>query len=110
MTLELGKTRQLVLIITSSAYGAGLNTAAVAIGKLYFGSATDNGELSDSAYVSQLSNTQDFGQITPGNSQKVDCFSVPKCLKTTITDNVLIVGCNRAIAECLHLYQRRHHC
>ena len=57
--------------MASSAYGAGLNTAAVGIGKLYFGSATDNPELTDTAYVSQLSNTQDFGQITPGNSQKV---------------------------------------
>ena len=49
----------------------GLNTRAVAAGKLYFGSATDNGELSDSAYVAGLSNTADFGQITPGNSMKV---------------------------------------
>ena len=48
----------------------GLNVRAVAAGKLYFGSATDNGELSDSAYVAGLSNTNDFGQITPGNSQK----------------------------------------
>ncbi|OQD79351.1 hypothetical protein PENANT_c053G02808 [Penicillium antarcticum] len=51
---------------------AGLNTAAVAKGQLYFGSATDNPELSDSAYLTQLSNTDDFGQITPGNSQKWD--------------------------------------
>lgn len=49
----------------------GLNTRAVAAGKLYFGSATDNGELSDAAYVAELSNTADFGQITPGNSMKV---------------------------------------
>ncbi|KAJ5758291.1 uncharacterized protein N7511_006985 [Penicillium nucicola] len=51
---------------------AGLNTAAVAKGKLYFGSATDNPELTDSPYLTQLSNTDDFGQITPGNSQKWD--------------------------------------
>ncbi|KAK3197283.1 hypothetical protein GRF29_1536g1225318 [Pseudopithomyces chartarum] len=50
----------------------GLNTRAVAAGKLYFGSATDNGELSDSAYVAGLSNTADFGQLTPGNSMKWD--------------------------------------
>lgn len=48
-----------------------MNDAAKAIGQVYFGSATDNPELSDSAYVKQLSNTADFGQITPGNSQKV---------------------------------------
>ncbi|KAF2440986.1 carbohydrate-binding module family 1 protein [Karstenula rhodostoma CBS 690.94] len=50
----------------------GLNTRAVAAGKLYFGSATDNPELTDSAYVAGLSNTADFGQITPGNSMKWD--------------------------------------
>ncbi|KAL5389798.1 hypothetical protein DPSP01_002288 [Paraphaeosphaeria sporulosa] len=50
----------------------GLNTRAVAAGKQYFGSATDNGELTDSAYVAGLSNTADFGQITPGNSMKWD--------------------------------------
>lgn len=52
-------------------YGAGLHTSAVAKGKLYFGSATDNPELTDAAYLTQLSNTDDFGQITPGNAQKV---------------------------------------
>lgn len=50
---------------------SGLDTAAVAAGKLYFGTATDNPELTDTAYVKQLNNTDDFGQITPGNSQKV---------------------------------------
>ncbi|KAF9004040.1 beta-1,4-endoxylanase [Cyathus striatus] len=50
----------------------GLSEAATAAGKLYFGSATDNGELSDAAYVVGLSNTKDFTQITPGNSMKWD--------------------------------------
>lgn len=44
---------------------AQLNTLAVAAGKKYFGTATDNPELSDCAYVVQLSNTSDFNQITP---------------------------------------------
>jgi endo-1,4-beta-xylanase len=52
----------------------GLNTRAVAAGKDYFGSATDNGELSDAAYLTGLSNTADFGQITPGNSMKWDAI------------------------------------
>lgn len=47
-----------------------LNTLAKAKGLKYFGSATDNGELSDTTYVSILSNTGQFGQITPGNTQK----------------------------------------
>jgi endo-1,4-beta-xylanase len=37
----------------------------------YFGSATDNPELSDSAYTAILG-SQEFGQITPGNSMKWD--------------------------------------
>ncbi|KAL9110354.1 MAG: hypothetical protein Q9227_005085 [Pyrenula ochraceoflavens] len=51
---------------------SGLNSAAVAAGKTYFGSATDNSELSDTAYVTELSNTGDWGQITPANSMKWD--------------------------------------
>ena len=49
---------------------AGLNVVAQAAGKKYFGSATDNPELTDTAYVAILSNSQQFGQITPGNSMK----------------------------------------
>ncbi|KAJ4410629.1 hypothetical protein N0V82_009179 [Gnomoniopsis sp. IMI 355080] len=49
---------------------ANLNQLAQAAGKLYFGSATDNSELSDSAYVAILSDVNEFGQITPGNTQK----------------------------------------
>lgn len=60
---------------TSSAAGStstagGLNTVAKAAGKLYFGSATDNPELTDAPYVAILSNTSEFGQITPGNTMK----------------------------------------
>ncbi|KAI0541819.1 family 10 glycosyl hydrolase [Xylaria digitata] len=49
---------------------AQLNKLAKAAGKLYFGSATDNGELSDTNYINILKNTDEFGQITPGNAQK----------------------------------------
>jgi len=51
-----------------------LNTLAKAKGLLYFGSATDNPELTDTQYVSILSSTANFGQITPGNSQKWDAI------------------------------------
>ncbi|KAF2463541.1 glycoside hydrolase [Lindgomyces ingoldianus] len=44
----------------------------MAAGKAYFGSATDNPELADTVYVNGLSNTADFGQITPGNAMKWD--------------------------------------
>ncbi|KAK0204804.1 beta-1,4-endoxylanase [Desarmillaria ectypa] len=49
-----------------------LNSAALAAGKLYLGSATVNSELTDSAYAAILRNKNMFGQITPGNSMKWD--------------------------------------
>lgn len=42
---------------------AQLNKLAQAAGKLYFGSATDNGELTDTAYLAILSDADEFGQI-----------------------------------------------
>ncbi|KAH8149693.1 uncharacterized protein LAJ45_06324 [Morchella importuna] len=56
----------------SASSSPGLNTLAVAKGKTYFGSATDNGELSDAAYTTILKNSKEFGVITPGNSMKWD--------------------------------------
>ncbi|KAK7053229.1 hypothetical protein VNI00_003854 [Paramarasmius palmivorus] len=49
-----------------------LHSLAKSKGKVYFGSATDNPELSDTAYVNYLSNANMFGQITPGNALKWD--------------------------------------
>lgn len=46
-----------------------LHDLAAAQGR-YFGSATDNPELSDAAYTARLGS--EFGQITPGNSMKWD--------------------------------------
>jgi endo-1,4-beta-xylanase len=50
---------------------AQLNELAKAAGKLYFGTATDNGELNVTEYVQILSNTSEFGQLTPSNGMKV---------------------------------------
>ncbi|OCH85719.1 endo-1,4-beta-xylanase C precursor [Obba rivulosa] len=50
----------------------GLNALAKTQGKLYFGSATDNPELTNTAYTAILDNNMMFGQITPGNSMKWD--------------------------------------
>ncbi|KIK59612.1 glycoside hydrolase family 10 protein [Collybiopsis luxurians FD-317 M1] len=52
--------------------GTNSNALARAAGKLYFGTATDNNELSDSAYVAILSDNTYFGQLTPANSMKWD--------------------------------------
>ncbi|KAF8173044.1 endo-1,4-beta xylanase [Pholiota molesta] len=51
---------------------AQLNTLAQAAGKKYFGTATDNSELTNTSYVAQLGNTLDFHQLTPANSMKWD--------------------------------------
>lgn len=59
------------MLTTYSTNAAGLHSAAVAKGLDYLGTATDNPELTDSAYMKQLNNTDDFGQLTPGNSLKV---------------------------------------
>ena len=50
---------------------AQLNALAKKAGKLYFGTATDTGELTNSQYVSILTDTKEFGQLTPANGQKV---------------------------------------
>ncbi|KAH9847488.1 endo-1,4-beta-xylanase C precursor [Lenzites betulinus] len=52
--------------------GTGLNKLAKAAGKLYFGTATDNNELTDQPYIAILDNNSEFGQITPANSMKWD--------------------------------------
>ena len=55
--------------LTSAQAVTTLQSLAAAKGR-YFGSATDNPELTDAAYVSILGS--EFGQITPGNSMKWD--------------------------------------
>lgn len=54
----------------ASTAAAKLHALAKAKGKLYFGTATDNPELTDTAYAALLGDAQMFGQITPGNSMK----------------------------------------
>ncbi|RYP26849.1 hypothetical protein DL767_007891 [Monosporascus sp. MG133] len=57
-------------VLAAHGASAQLHRLAVAAGKMYFGSATDNGELNDAAYVRILTDRNEFGQITPGNGQK----------------------------------------
>lgn len=68
---------------------AQLNDLAVAAGLLYFGSATDNGELSDAPYLEILSDTSEFGSITPGNSMKWVCQSFASSSSRFETDVVV---------------------
>jgi len=48
-----------------------LHTLAKKAGKLYFGTATDNGELGNAKYTAILDDKKQFGQLTPSNGQKV---------------------------------------
>lgn len=62
-------------IVTFPLVSAQLNSLAQKAGKVYFGTATDNPELTGNAtnaeYVSILSDRFEFGQITPANTMKV---------------------------------------
>jgi len=49
---------------------ANLHSLMVKAGKLYFGTATDNGELNNTEYVKILRDRREFGQLTPSNGQK----------------------------------------
>ena len=65
-----GLVAALTVLVTPAAHAAtagSLGSLAGSKGR-YFGSATDNPELSDSAYTSVLGG--EFGQITPGNTMK----------------------------------------
>ncbi len=49
---------------------SGLNLAALEARKLYFGTATNNVELNDTAYFDILDDFKMFGQITPAKGMK----------------------------------------
>ncbi|CCM00687.1 uncharacterized protein FIBRA_02726 [Fibroporia radiculosa] len=74
---------------TSTAVVEGLNYLARNAGKKYFGTATDNPELTDTTYTSILENYEMFGQITPGNSMKWDAIE-PEPGVFTFTDGDVI--------------------
>lgn len=50
---------------------AQLNELAKKAGKKYFGTATDNPELSNTRYYEILTDTSEFGCFTPSNGMKV---------------------------------------
>jgi endo-1,4-beta-xylanase len=65
----------LVLVSALPLVSAQLNRLAKEAGNLYFGTATDNPELVNSTYVSILTDTEEFGQLTLGNGMKVSFIS-----------------------------------
>ena len=55
---------------TQATSTAQLHTLAKSRGKVYFGSATDNPELTNTAYTAILDDNTMFGQLTAANSMK----------------------------------------
>ena len=55
---------------SSSSPRSGLNAAACSAGKLYFGTATNNYQLNDTAYLAVLDDLAMFGQLTPAKTMK----------------------------------------
>ena len=72
--------------------GPQLNLVAKSHGKLYFGTATDNPELNDTAYTAILDDNRMFGQITPANSMKwvgrIGFLSSGSYVLTTMTSSL----------------------
>lgn len=71
------------LIATATNKAFGLNDAAKAAGKLWFGTAVDipgTGEAQDPYYMREFKSPHDFGEATPANIMKVRALSPPTCI------------------------------
>jgi len=79
----------LLFLAATPLASAQLNKLAQAAGKHYFGTATDNGELNNTEYVSILSNKDEFGQLTPSNGQKWE-FVEPEFNVFNYTDGEVV--------------------
>lgn len=64
-------TSALAVAALAALASANLHSLMTKTGKLYFGTATDNGELNNTEYVKILRDRREFGQLTPSNGQKV---------------------------------------
>ncbi len=73
--------RSLYSLLFVPLVSAQLNKLAKEAGLLYFGTATDNDELSNKTYFKILTDTQEFGQFTPANGMKVHGLCL-LCLST----------------------------
>jgi endo-1,4-beta-xylanase len=87
---------------TSTAF---TDTVAKAAGKLYFGTATDNPELTNTSYTTILDQVAYFGQLTPENSMKWDATE-PEQGVFTFTEGQQIVSLAQANGQIM----RGHNC
>ncbi|KAL3421179.1 glycosyl hydrolase family 10 protein [Phlyctema vagabunda] len=68
--LYLQRTLLAILALTTTTTTAQLNQLAKKAGLLYIGTAVDNGNLLNKTYKSIVTDTQEFGQLTPENGMK----------------------------------------
>jgi endo-1,4-beta-xylanase len=73
----------------------------------YFGAATDNLELTDTAYVVALSDASEFGQTTPGNSMKWDAIEpAPRNFTFAAGEVIANLAANSQLIRCHAMAQR----
>lgn len=91
---------------TGNAEEYGLNDAAKARGKLYFGTATEPSKfLQDAAYYKQLNNTHDFGQLVAEGSMKWDKLEPERnVFEFSVGDQITgLAAANGQITRCHNL-------
>ncbi|KAM0185979.1 hypothetical protein ACHAPA_011380 [Fusarium lateritium] len=89
-------------LLASSPVSAQLNSLAQAAGLKYFGSAVDNGYLSDAPYQKLANNVEEFGQLVPENGQKWDSTEPRQGEFTYTTADVIpdLAKKNKQILRC----------
>ncbi|KAJ5052185.1 uncharacterized protein L3040_001944 [Drepanopeziza brunnea f. sp. 'multigermtubi'] len=94
--------RFLALLTVALRASAMLDVLAREAGLLYFGTATDNGELNNTKYVKILRNQKEWGQLTSSNGMKRKDETTPCIEKMTDCFRETVV-CNRTRAGRLQL-------
>ncbi|KAH7193777.1 glycoside hydrolase superfamily [Fusarium flagelliforme] len=89
-------------LLASSPVSAQLHSLAQAAGLKYFGSAVDNGYLSDAAYAKLANNVEEFGQLVPENGQKWETVEPTRDQFTYTTADVVpdLAKKNKQILRC----------
>jgi endo-1,4-beta-xylanase len=89
-------------LLASSPVSAQLHSLAQAAGLKYFGSAVDNGYLSDAPYQKLANNVEEFGQLVPENGQKWETVEPRQGEFTYTTADVVpdLAKKNKQILRC----------
>ncbi|KAG8157142.1 hypothetical protein KVR01_013132 [Diaporthe batatas] len=92
-------------LVAATGANAQLHQLAVAAGLKYFGTATDNPELDDTAYTAILNDATEFGQITVGNTQKWDTVEAQQGVFSYTKGDVIVdlAEKNSQVVRCHNL-------